>query len=177
MKRMSPFLKIALSASVILICMAAWFRVHYVIVRGPSMEPTYKNGSWLALDRLDDAQKSQLHVGDVIVFNVPGEVMPIMKRIAAVPGGSYTIYRTRVGAKGKWSNDFLYQKPKVSKGCKAEQVQLPPNTFWVLADNWIMTTDSRTFGPIPSSAIIGKVADQRKLDVVAARNYMPWQGY
>lgn len=92
-------------------------------VEGASMEPSYRAGERLLVDRRAYRRRPPA-VGDVVVLHDPAEPRRyLVKRIAKAPDG----------------------------------VDPGPSAVWVLGDNAAASRDSRAFGAVPRSAIIGRV--------------------
>ena len=105
----------------------AWLRPFRVLVAGESMAPTLSTG-----DRLVVARPGHLRRGHVVVVRPPGSRVEMVKRIAGTPGD-----RVELGPGGAWT--------------------LGPEEYLVLGDNPEASTDARSFGPVPRSAIAGRV--------------------
>jgi signal peptidase I len=121
-------------------------------VSGHSMEPTFRPGQWLLVRRLN-WPSPPLRMGEVIVFDKDGE--RLVKRVAALPGqrppeaDQVALWRTRQLVRGR---SLRLEGPI---GVLEEPV--PPGKLYVLGDNAAVSDDSRSFGPIPQSAVIGRV--------------------
>ena len=130
--------KFSLSLLALLI-IAIFFYLNFttVIVSGQSMEPTFRNGQRLL------ACKAYWLVGgikdkDVVVIKAP--VGYIIKRV----------YKTQ-GETVDFAN--VQEDYNIADG----EYHVPPDNVWVLGDNRPVSEDSRKFGPIPLSSILGKV--------------------
>lgn len=98
----------------------------YVIPTG-SMAPAIQPGDRILVDKL--AYK-QLKRGDIVVFRSPGHPDRVwIKRLRALPGESLDV--------------------------DGDQVVVPEGQVFVLGDNTANSHDSRHFGPIPMSSVIG----------------------
>ncbi len=104
-------------------------RVHFkkIEVRGDSMSPNYNDGDWLLFYLLPAKSKAEALVGKVVLIQRRSEV----------------------------GTDFLQVK-RVSKVTKdpdfANEVKI-----WVEGDNKEKSTDSRSWGALDSSEVIGKL--------------------
>jgi len=124
-------------------------------VDGPSMTPTLLNTQYILVNKAD----YYLHApqrGDVIVFRYPKDTSrDFVKRVIGLPGDTVTITSDGVvsvdGVKldEPYTNDLLnYYGP--------EKWTLAPEQYFVLGDNRGDSSDSRDWGPVPKSDIIGK---------------------
>ena len=124
-----------------------------VRVDGPSMEPSYFNQDRIVVSRisylLGDIQR-----GDVIVFSAP--VSPdedYIKRIIGLPGD-----RIRVTGGYVYVNDVAIDEPYIKSPPLATmtEVVVPEESVFVMGDNRNVSSDSRSWGPLPVEDIIGK---------------------
>jgi signal peptidase I len=121
-----------------------------VRVQGHSMDPTYHNGQWL-LVRRPDWPSPPLRVGDVVVFRMDKDLL--VKRIAALGGQeipnreSVLLIRPSHRRPGTWEERVVAEEPG----------RVPKGQLYVLGDNPPVSDDSRSFGPVPVSALVGRV--------------------
>jgi signal peptidase I len=121
-----------------------------VRVKGHSMDPTYHDGQWLLVRRPNWPSPS-LKVGDVVVFHLDQDLL--VKRIAALPGQekpeANTVLLVRPSHKrpGSWETAVVTTDPG----------KVPEGQLYVLGDNPPVSDDSRSFGTVPISALIGRV--------------------
>ena len=83
---------------------------------------------------------SGLSNGDVIILHHPGKEATICKRIIGIPGD--TIIRTDGGDDDEYSTTRRV---------------VPPGHLWIEGDNSLNSLDSRSYGTVPASLVIGKV--------------------
>ncbi|KAB1223751.1 Mitochondrial inner membrane protease subunit 1 [Morella rubra] len=108
--------------------------------KGEEMAPTIgTQGGTLLVRKLPAADPTRVFVGDVVVLKDPQNTdNHLVRRLAAVEG---------------------YEM--VSKDEKDEPFILEEDQCWVLADNENLkakeANDSRTFGPVPMTDIVGRV--------------------
>jgi len=118
--------------------------------------------------------------GDIVVFDAPGEAvsdtsaLPVrllrdvvqsiglaapstdeyIKRVIALPGERVEANGGRILVEGRTLTE-PYLPVGVSTGDFAAVV-VPPGTLWVMGDNRANSSDSRVFGPIPRSTVVGR---------------------
>lgn len=96
--------------------------------------------------------------GDIIVFNPPNDDKPYIKRIIGLPGDTIAFADGYVILNGQ-RLDEPYIQAGITR-CPTRQCEQPvtigPGQVYVLGDNRGNSEDSRYFGPIQISSIIGK---------------------
>lgn len=123
---------------------------------GSSMKPTL-----VYRDRVL-VRKSKKYVpkrGDVVVFQFPEDrKIPFIMRVAALSGETIEIKDKMLfinGYKVKWPTIEIPEYTQGKFGIE-EPYKVPENCFFVLGDNIANSNDSRFFGSIPLSDLIGK---------------------
>ncbi len=133
------------------------------LVSGTSMLPNFQDYNYLIVDRLT-YRLSAPERGDVVVFGLPQ--MPsrdLIKRIVGLPGDTITIMGNAVRIQDKTHPDgFILDEPYLDPsdlgGIDQQVTTLGPDEYYVLGDNRRVSSDSRIWGVLPRSNIIGKVA-------------------
>ncbi len=131
-------------------------------VRGASMEPTFEDGEYLIVDQLSYRFR-QPERGEVIVFRYPQRLSQFfIKRIIGLPNehvvvkdGSVEIFNT-THPQGVLLDESAYLAPEIRTGGQIDVV-LGPTDYFVLGDNRPASSDSRSWGLLPTSDIIGRV--------------------
>jgi signal peptidase I len=142
------------------------------IVPSGSMFPTLQIGDRLIVNKLD----STIHRGDIIVFRrPPGDSdsdYPILaKRVIGLPGESISSQGNTIFINGSpLAEPWL---PKLTGICdqmaaNVLAIKIPPHRYYVMGDCRGDSIDSRYWGTVPASDIIGKVT------VVVWRHGHPW---
>ena len=125
--------------------------VQAIRVPTDSMSPTVTAGDHLLLDKRDRTA----HVGDVVVLDDPQGGGPIVKRVVAVGGDQIgfedgILVRNGQPVAEPYSDTFL-------DGVYYGPYDIPTGQIWVLGDNRYDSIDSRDFGPVDASAVLGHV--------------------
>jgi signal peptidase I len=157
-KKWSPK-HVVLGVSLLLAAVISPFKLG--VVRGLSMSPTLKSGSFYLMDRSYFRTKS-IHRDDIVVFKHNNT--SFIKRVVAVPGD--TIYLVRYAAGGQDELVMVWQLARLrralnrtpwNKGMKLVASELGPGEYYVVGDNLPGSEDSRMFGPIKSDSIQGRM--------------------
>ncbi len=126
-------------------------------VHGRSMEPTFVEGQRLIISRVN-YMVGEPQRGDIVVFNSPqsdSDDPSLIKRIIGLPGELVEIRDREVYINGE-RLDEPYIKEPCTRQCRDRQWQLADDEYFVMGDNRNVSNDSRAFGPIKHSAIIGE---------------------
>jgi len=123
-------------------------------VYGPSMEPNLYPGRYLMVNklvyRLDQPKR-----GDIVVFSNPMGTGPaLIKRVVGLPGEEFAIRNGTVYINGEALSEpyVVFDKGNSNWGPRV----LGPDEYMFLGDNRTNSNDSRSFGPVKASRIIGK---------------------
>jgi len=125
-----------------------------------SMIPTLQPGDLLIVGNFG-LRKPQLHRGDIVVFKPPPQLsgfsprQKFIKRIAFVQGDTVVDNKMVTNQNNLPSicsapASALEQAAKDSQG-----ITLPPDTVWLLGDCSSVSIDSRVWGPLPISYLVG----------------------
>jgi len=120
------------------------------------------------------------HRGDIVVFDAPGEKVPdtsalpvrvvrgivqsiglaapstdeYIKRVIALPGERVEGHDGRILVDGRRLTEPYLPEGVVTSEFAA--VVVPPGDLWVMGDNRTNSADSRVFGPIGESTVVGR---------------------
>jgi signal peptidase I len=141
-----------------LACLASLFLNTFVahavsIDRGPSMQPNLHRGDRVFIEKVS-LNFGAPHRGDIVVVNLPGEPISLIKRVLALPGERVEVRRGHV-----WINAAPLAEPWVMYfgGPDYPATSVPRGHVFILGDNRAESRDSRMFGPVPLSEIEGRV--------------------
>jgi signal peptidase I len=149
------------------------FVVQTYFIPSRSMEPTLKVGDRIVVDKLA-YDLHGVHRGDIVVFSRPpnehcgGPVVPdLVKRVIALPGETISLSgHGSVLIDGKplsetWlptaTQGTTYPGPAGTPYSLAQPYKVPAGDYFVMGDNRGDSCDSRYWGPISGSRIVGKV--------------------
>lgn len=150
---------ILLAASIFLVIYIFLFRPFQV--SGESMFPTFKNKEYI-LTNLITLRFADPKKGDVIVFKAPTDAeKDFIKRVIGTPGDSVFLKEGFVYVNGKKLDESAYLGSDVqtyggSFLKEDEPVTVPTDTLLVMGDNRPFSSDSREWGFLKKSSVIGK---------------------
>jgi signal peptidase I len=124
------------------------FTIHQV-----SMEPTIIEGERVLVNRVIFHFREPRR-GDVVVFHSPVQDEDLVKRVVAVAGDTVEVRDGVLYVNGMAQPE---PNPKASAIQGMFQATLvPTDDVFVMGDNRNNSLDSRVFGPVSKSAIVGK---------------------
>ena len=123
-----------------------------------SMKPTLMVKDRVVVNKLS-YHFHEVQRGDIVVFSrPPGEDDPrvhdLIKRVIALPGETIESRDGQIMIEGRVLRE-PYLMARFST-LNVERQTVPPNHYWVMGDNRTNSKDSRVFGPIPRSLIVGR---------------------
>lgn len=132
-------------------------------VIGSSMEPNLFGSDQLLVQKVSKLFKGGIAHGDIITIDAQDLLghtgdKNIIKRVIGIPGDTIEIKNNSVFRNGiKLDEPYLSGVQTMEREKQFSQLTLDENQFYVLGDNRSVSLDSRTFGPIDKSRIIGEV--------------------
>lgn len=130
-------------------------------VKGASMDHTFATGDYIFTSKVTYKFRPPER-GDIIVFRSPKNPdIEYIKRVIGLPGDKIMILNSEVYVNGKiLQENYLAAKTNTWEGGfikEGETIIVPGNELFVMGDNRPRSSDSREFGTIPISAVIGQV--------------------
>ncbi len=143
------------------------FLLQAFYIPSDSMYPTLKEGDRVLVNKLS-YKLHDVNRGDIVVFERPPEetatdIPDLIKRVVGLPGEQIVIESGHVYVDGS-----LLDEPYLPDGvttttdnapykCTREDpCVVPEGDVWVMGDNRNDSKDSRYFGPIEESSIVGR---------------------
>ena len=151
--------------AIILIAVSVAFVVRTFVaqtyfVPSTSMWPTLKAGDRIVVNKLYGA----IHAGTIIVFKRPpaehcGQppVPDLVKRVIGLPGQTISAAGGKVFVTGKVLPEPWLPKGPQSYTAMAKPEKVPKGDYYVMGDDRTDSCDSRTWGPVKASYVVGKV--------------------
>jgi signal peptidase I len=107
-----------------------------------------------------------IHEGDIVVFrqppldHCPGPQGDLVKRVIALPGQTIYSRGDNIYVNGRLlAEPYLPRVDPLGPPIASSQhpYRVPPGEFYVMGDNRAISCDSRYWGPIEGSSVVGKV--------------------
>jgi signal peptidase I len=138
-------------------------------VKGQSMYPNFHDQEYVLTNLIGfqnlgfyRVTTGKLTLGDVIVFSAPPEPdKDYIKRVIGTPGDTILLSSGKVYLNGEQLDESKYLNPEVKTYggafLKDEQsIKIPNDGFFVMGDNRMYSSDSREWGFVKRSEIVGK---------------------
>ncbi|MFQ5342549.1 MAG: signal peptidase I [Anaerolineae bacterium] len=123
-------------------------------IEGYSMEPNLHQSQYLIVNKAVYRWLHSPERGDIIVFEYPrAPDRDFIKRIIGLPGETVEIRDGSINIDGVPLDEPYLPEP--THGNMAART-LGPSEYFVLGDNRDNSSDSRSWGPLPTDNIIGK---------------------
>ncbi len=141
-------------------------------VEQSSMVPTIEPHEYILIDKISP-RFNHYDYGDVVVFQPPAGFeqggVPFIKRVIGLPGDTISLMNGRVYVAQGGRSPVLLDEPYVARDlgggaqptvcprpdCPADWT-VPDGSYFVMGDNRSVSQDSRVFGPIAETTIIGR---------------------
>ena len=137
-----------------------YYLVQPFFVKGASMEPNFEDGDYILVDELSfrfrDAER-----GEVIIFRFPQQPSQFfIKRIIGLPEETVQIKDNKVTVFNEENPEgFVLEETYLApeqKTLGTMTTKLDDNEYFVLGDNRLQSSDSRRWGPVNRSLIMGR---------------------
>ncbi|HEX3946197.1 MAG TPA: signal peptidase I [Acidimicrobiales bacterium] len=151
--------------AVVLAVVVRGFLLQTYYVPSTSMYPTLKPGDRIVVEKVTHS----IHSGDIVVFARPpaesgkcggGPVPDLVKRVIGLPGDTVEVRNDKVYLDGKvLPEPWLPAETSNSNPLTTDYgpYKVPAGDYFMMGDNRTSSCDSRTWGPVEGSTIVGKV--------------------
>jgi signal peptidase I len=157
---------VTIAAAALVAFLIQAFAVKPFRIPTPSMADTVRTGDRVLIDRIEYHFRA-VHRGDVIVFGGQGPI-PLLKRVVGVPGDTLSLRDGELYVNGQPAPDSYVRRvdgviePTKPGPNAAEPWSLsrpftvPAGQYFVMGDNRTESADSRFWGTVARSDIIGR---------------------
>ncbi len=129
-------------------------------VKGASMEPNFHDGEYILTNKFEYRFELPKR-GDVVVFKSPQNPdIDFIKRIIGLPGDRVKLADNHFYINGQRLDEsyisptlYTYNGSYLREG---QEIVVPEDNYFVSGDNRPRSSDSREWGPINKTSIIGK---------------------
>lgn len=158
---------IVIVGAILLALVVKVFLLQAFYIPSLSMYPTLHEGDRVLVNKLS-YRLHDVNRGDVIVFERPptetsSNIPDLIKRVVGLPGESITIENGSVFVDGQRLDENYLPDGTVTSTANAPNkcapdapCVVPAGQVWVMGDNRGDSKDSRYFGPIDESSIVGR---------------------
>jgi signal peptidase I len=151
------------AVSLAIIIPVRYFLIQPFYVKGASMEPSFYDHEYLIIDELSyrfhDPER-----GDIVVFRYPPDPKQyFIKRVVGLPGETVEVNEEGVKVyNDEHPNGFLldesvYLDEEYKPSSAKKMLTLKTDEYFVMGDNRASSLDSRFFGAVTRSDIVGRV--------------------
>ena len=156
MKYILKFVKIITAVLVITITIRI-FLFSPSTIDGRSMEPTLLDSQWILVSNVS-LLFSQPQKNDIVQIIHPEIPQFIVKRIIATPGDTVIEKEDSITVMDQNNEIFtIYLNDTLNTSQTTKRIKIEKNEYYILGDNYNQSVDSRNFGPIHRSLILGEV--------------------
>ncbi len=140
------------------------------VVNGPSMEAAFIDEDVFYVNKYVYLFREPQRY-EVVQFIEPEQEKLIIKRVVGLPGEVVSIRRGKVFVQKSLEDQpqelsEIYLKPeeytKVPGLSRGQRYLIPMHTYFLLGDNRQESVDSRVYGPVHRSDIVGKVSERKQ---------------
>jgi len=135
---------------IVVVFLVIMYVVSFQQVIGPSMEPTLKEGSFIAVNKFSYRFR-EIRRNEIIIFKHDEKYL--IKRIIGLPGETIE-YKDNVLYINSEPYDELFLENSITEDYNTGKI--PENKYFVLGDNRENSLDGNDFGLIDEKDIIGK---------------------
>lgn len=154
---------VVIALSIFLVVYLFFMQPHQV--NGESMMPNFESGEYVLTDKVSFRMRDPQR-GEVVVFHAPpgancpeGTGCDFIKRILAVPGETLEIKNNAI-----FVNGVVVHEPYIPDDFVTEAgsftsnrvITLAPGEYFTIGDNRSYSSDSRAWGPVDKSEIVGR---------------------
>ena len=162
---------ILIGSALVIAILIKTFLFQAFYIPSESMKPTLNVGDRVLVNKVS-YRLHDVNRGDIVVFETPpkakdanGEIKDLVKRVIALPGETFSTHDGGVSSTGGLSRSRTCRRAcrralptRLGRAAAtSSRITIPADDVLVLGDNRPASKDSRFFGPIKESSIVGRV--------------------
>jgi signal peptidase I len=129
--------------------------IHAMRVASGSMSPSIDLGDWIVVRDLDGNDGGTIRRGEIVVFSFPlGTTGRAIKRVVAIGGDTVRIGADAISVNG---HKIPIAGAPSPAAVRRRVERIPNGDVFLLGDNTRVSIDSRSFGPVPETDVVGRV--------------------
>lgn len=154
---------VVIALSIFLVVYLFFMQPHQV--NGQSMMPNFESGEYVLTDKVSYKLRDPVR-GEVVVFHAPdgancpkGTGCDFIKRILAVPGETVEVRDNSIIINGvPLEESYIPDDYPTQAGAFTSNrtITMGPNEYMTIGDNRPYSSDSRAWGPVQKSEIVGR---------------------
>mgnify|MGYP001218884574 FL=1 len=154
---------LVIALSIFLVVYLFFMQPHQV--NGQSMVPNFQSGEYVLTDKVTFRMREPQR-GEVVVIHAPeaancpkGTGCDFIKRVLALPGETVEVKDNRIVVNGTPVEESYIPADFSTMAGKYTQngpVVMGPDEYFVVGDNRPYSADSRTWGPVKKTGIVGR---------------------
>lgn len=144
--------------SLAIILPVRYFLIQPFYVKGASMEPNFHDYEYLIIDEISYRFNSPVR-GQTVVLHDPRDPSQFfIKRVLGLPGETISFKNGKVQINGVDIDEAAYLAGDVVTTSPTNHpVVIGDNEYFLMGDNRSASYDSRRFGPVDESELVGRV--------------------
>lgn len=129
-------------------------------VSGDSMLPNFRNGEIVIVEQISFFGNKVIKRGDVVAAKFPADPdkTKLIKRVVGLPGEKIEIKDTHIFVNGSSLNESYQPRYGDAPYQEIASVTLKDGEYFLAGDNRPGSSDSRLWGPVTRSDILGRVS-------------------
>ncbi len=151
--------KIALISVVLLIALII-FVGKPLLVNGDSMLPSFRSGEVVIVDQISFSNQKMIRRFDVVAAKFPADPdkTKLIKRVIGLPGEKVAVKDTHIFIDGRALTEPYQPRFGQAPYPEIASVTLRDDEYFLAGDNRPGSSDSRLWGPVARSDILGRVS-------------------
>ncbi len=129
-------------------------------VNGDSMLPNFRSGEIVIVEQISFSGVKSIRRGDVVAAKFPADPdkTKLIKRVVGLPGETVEVKDTHLFVNGVAMSESYQPRYGIAPYDEIASVNLKDDEYFLAGDNRPGSSDSRLWGPVTRSDILGRVS-------------------